>query len=298
MTQDLNIPQNPNHMDVTTRDQEFTPSECDTTPQAEIVDDNFIAPVPSVHVDSAKPRGEITVVASAEQQMIQSIATMAADPSTDVDKIDRLFEIQIKMMDRQAKMDFDQALARVQADMPRITENGKIKNKNGQVTATYLKYEDIDREIRPRLQKEGFSLVHTRHEQGNKMIVTTTLKHNAGHEQSVDMPLPYDAPNAMKNAVQAAVSTYSYGKRVNVCSLLNIVAQGEDDDGQMAEANYITEDQAEEIKAKLAKLFDDGKNVDTRKFLNYIGADCVEKIPAVKYEDAMTLLLRKESDSV
>jgi len=236
-----------------------------------------------------------TAIVSAEQQMITSIATMAADPNTDVDKIDRLFEIQIKMMDRQSKMDFDEALARVQADMPRITEKGQIKNKNGMVTARYLKYEDIDREIRPRLDAEGFSLVHTRREENNKMIVTTTLKHKAGHEQSVDMPLPYDAQNAMKNAVQAAVSTYSYGKRVNVCSLLNIVAQGEDDDGQMAECNPITDDQAAEIKTKLQKLFDDGKNVDTRKFLNYIGADCVEKIPAVKFEDAVALLKRKEA---
>jgi len=250
----------------------------------------FIPPEPET------PTQQVVVVGTAEQQMIQSIATMVSDPACDVDKMGRMLNIQITMMDRQAKMDFDQALARVQADMPRITEKGAIKNKAGFVTATYLKYEDIDREIRPRLQKEGFSLMHTRSEVNNKMVVKTTLKHKAGHEEAVEMPLPYDAPNAMKNAVQAAVSTFSYGKRVNVCSLLNIVAQGEDDDGQMAEANPITDEQAAEIKQSLQRLFEAGKNVDTRKFLNYIGADTVDEIPASKFEDAIALLKRKEGE--
>jgi len=242
------------------------------------------------------PQG--TAIVSAEQQMIQSIAVMAQDPNVDVEKMEKLFDIQIKMMDRQAKMDFDQALARVQADMPRITENGQIKNREGRVTATYLKYEDIDREIRPRLSAEGFSLVHTRTENNNKMIVITKLKHKGGHEEVVEMPLPYDAPNKMKNPVQAAVSTFSYGKRVNVCSLLNIVAQGQDDDGQMADCNPISDEQAAEIKDRLEKLYDAGSNVDTRKLLNYIGANSVDEIPATKYEDTIALLARKESEGV
>lgn len=250
-----------------------------------------------VSVDPAKPESQSTAVAVYDQtqQMVTSIIEMASNPDVDADKIEKLLDIQMKMMDRQAKMDFDQALARVQSTMPRITERGEIKNKHGQVTSTYMKYEDIDLQIRPRLQAEGFSLMHTRDNKDGKMIVTTTLKHVAGHEESVSMPLPYDKENQLKNAVQAAVSTFSYGKRVNVCSLLNIVAEGDDDDGQMAAANPITEEQAASIKKRLQDLYEAGDTVDTGRFVKLFGANSVDEIPAASYGDADQLLKRKEN---
>ena len=250
----------------------------------------FIPPVPAV---PAKEAGT-ELATTTEQQMIQSIAQIAADPNTDVEKVEKMLNIQIRMMDRQAKMDYDQALARLQAEMPRIKETGEIKNKAGHVTSRYMKYEDIDRVIRPLLKTEGFSLMHDRKDENGKMIVTTILKHKNGHQEAVNIPLPYDQANALKNQVQAAVSTFSYGKRVNVCSLLNIVAEGEDDDGQMSDANKITEQQAADIKQRLQELYEAGCNVDTRKFLAYIGADSVDEIPAAKYETADDLLRRKE----
>lgn len=253
----------------------------------------FIPPepvTPSQEVAIQAPAG--TAVVSTEQQMIQSIATMATDQNCDVDKMEKLLNIQMTMMDRQAKMDFDQALARVQADMPRITQNGQIKNKNGVVVAKYLKYEDIDAQIRPRLQAEGFSLIHDRKEENGKMIVTTTLKHRGGHQESVSMPLPYDAQNAMKNAVQAAVSTFSYGKRVNVCSMLNIVAEGEDDDAVSAGVILIDDSQAALIKKTIEE-----SGADTVRFLKFMGVSCVEEIQMKHYGKAWTALRRKVTES-
>lgn len=230
-------------------------------------------------------------------QMIATIAELAKNPDVDVEKLDKLLDIQIRMMDRQAKIEYDQALARVQSEMPRIKENGEIKNKNGQVVAKFLKYEDIDKVIRPMLQAEGFSLTHSRRDANGKMVVTTALKHRNGHQESVDMPLPYDAPNQLKNAVQCAVSTYSYGKRVNVCSLLNIVAEGADDDGTSSEANYISEKQAAEIKEWLQRLYEAGKNVDTGRFIKYFGVQSVDEIPVKRYAEAVELLKRKEKEA-
>lgn len=228
-----------------------------------------------------------------EKTMISMIADIAST-STDVDKVERLLDVQIKMMDRQAKMDFDQALARVQSSMPRIKQSGEIKNKAGTVTSRYMKYEDIDRVIRPLLQGEGFSLMHDRSEANGKMVVRTILKHQSGHEEAVSIPLPYDQPNQLKNAVQAAVSTFSYGKRVNVCSLLNIVAEGEDDDGQNSEACTIDEQDAAYLKNEFARLFDLGLEIDIQKFLQFFGVPSVDQLPLAKFEQAKAMLNRKE----
>jgi len=233
-------------------------------------------------------------VDSTEIQMIESIAALASSPNVDPEKLDKLLDIQIKMMDRRAEMLFNEALARIQAQVPRVAENGKIKNKDHKVTSTYMKYEDIDKAIRPLLQQEGFSLLHDRTEKDGKMIVKTTLKHSQGHSESVSIPLPYDQPNGLKNAVQAAVSTFSYGKRVNVCSLLNIVAEGEDDDGQKSQAFAISEGQSGQIKEALQHLFEIGKEIDTSKFIKYFGVNSVDEIPASRFSEAMDMIKRRE----
>lgn len=263
-----------------------------------MTDQTHKPPMTMGEIVEAEGGNKLVANQSTESQMIAVIADIASNPDTDVEKMEKMLDIQIRLMDRQAKIDFDQALSGVQSEMPRIQERGEIKNKHGQVTSRYMKYEDIDLVIRPLLKKYGFSLMHTREEANGKMNVTTKLKHEGGHEETVSIPLPYDQVNALKNAVQAAVSTFSYGKRVNVCSLLNIVAEGEDDDGQRSEAFTITDQQSAEIKGRLEALYNAGIEVDTQKFLKYMGCSSVDEIPASKYETAVQLLDRKEKAGV
>lgn len=225
---------------------------------------------------------------STERAMIERIANMAADPSCDPDKMEKLLNVQITLMDRQAKIDFDHALADVQREMPRITARGSIQNNAGKVTSTYMKYEDIDVVIRPLLQKYGFSLVHDAKEENGKMLVTTILKHRGGHQESVSSPLPFDQTNALKSPLQAAASTMSFGKRQNVGKLLNIVAEGEDDDGVGTNAMKIDDAQAKEIKDALRE-----SGSDVLGFLKYMKADCVENIAMRDYGKACVALRRK-----
>ena len=233
---------------------------------------------------------EKTTPATPETQMINAITAMAGNPDIDVEKLERLLGVQVRMMDRQAKMAFDEALAKVQASMPRIAQNGTIKQKGGRIASKYMKYEDIDRAIRPLLAEHGFSLKHDRKDVDNKMIIITTLKHKLGHEESVQTPLPYDQPNQLKSAIQAAISTASYGKRMNVVSLFDLVADGEDGEEMQAAQSYshISEKQAEEIKRLLQE-----SNSDVKRFLDYVGADNVDEISASKYEKAITALKDK-----
>ncbi len=220
--------------------------------------------------------------------LLSIIAHAASDPKTDMAKMEGLFNLQIRMMDKQAQIDYDQALARVQAKMPRIAKNGEIKNKAGAVVARFMKYEDIDAKIRDLLSEEGFSLQHDRDETNDKMVVITWLKHRGGHKESVKMFLPYDQPNQLKNNVQAAVSTYSYGKRVNVCSLLNIVAEDEDDDGVKSEYLAISDEQAAELKDLLR-----AKNAmmgDVKRLLAYLGSESIDEIQSKDYAKAKTAI--------
>lgn len=222
-----------------------------------------------------------------EKAMIQRIAEMASDPNCDPDKMEKLLNVQIRMMDRQAKIDFDQALADLQNEMPRITARGEIKTKDGVVTSRYMKYEDIDNVIRPLLKKYNFSLVHDAKEENGKMLVTTILKHRGGHQESVSSPLPFDQTNALKSPLQAAASTEAFGKRRNVCKILNIVQEGQDDDGAGTHIK-IDDSQAKLIKDALQET-----GSDTIRFLQYMGVSSVENIPMKDYNKAHAVLQRK-----
>lgn len=229
-----------------------------------------------------------TAIVSTESAMISRLAEMASDKTIDPDRLEKLLNIQITLLDRQAKIDYDQALANVQQEMPRITPRGEIKIKDGTVSSRYMKYEDIDRVIRPLLQKYGFSLMHDAKEEHGKMLVTTILKHRGGHQESVSSPLPFDQTNALKSALQAAASTESFGKRRNVCKMLNIVAEGEDDDGVSVGHIKIDDTQAKEIKDALRET-----GADVKRFLEYMGVSNVEEIPMKNYPKAYMALKRK-----
>lgn len=242
--------------------------------EAEIVEDGEAPP---------GQKQELMVVNSLSQ-----ISTMIQQKDIDPAKLHSLLDFQERLMKSQAELDFNAALCSIQIDLPRITKGGEIKNKAGQVVAKYIKYDDIDAVLRPMLAKEGFALQHDCKEVNGKMLITTTLRHRGGHKESVSISLPYDQPNALKNSVQCGVSTSSYGKRANVCSLFNIVGEGEDDDAMKSEAVAITEEQAAEIKDKLRET-----GADVKKFLDYIGADSVDEIPISKYNQAIIALERK-----
>ena len=86
---------------------------------------------------------------------------------------------------------------------------------------------------------------------GGGLIITGWLVHDNGHRVSASLPLPIDTGPG-RNNVQAMGSTLSYGKRYTAEMLLNIVREGDDDDGKRGGTKYITEAQAEELRA-LAK---------------------------------------------
>ena len=235
----------------------------------------------------------ITAVSN-EQQMISNIINISQNPDINVDRLERLLAMQERMMDRQAKLEFNNALARIQAKMPRILGTGKIKNDKKNFTIKYLKYDDIDNTLRPFLSAEGFSLVHDKQDVNNRLVVTTTLKHRDGHQEKVSMPLPYDQPNKTKNAVQAALSTFTYGKRANVMAFFNIVMEGEDDNPQLSIAQKINEKQIEEITNLLQQIDDASDDeFDVKRFLTFMKVTSVDQIAYSQFNNAINALKSK-----
>lgn len=190
--------------------------------------------------------------------------------------LEKMLNMQERIMADQRKTAFTSALARLQAKVPQVNKYGQGKNSK------YAKYEDIDLIVRPLMAEEGFSLTFDEESSTDKTITfVAVLIHSEGHSEPKRLTVPIDVAamnregRSVRPAIQDAGSTVSYARRYLLKMHLNIVEKDEDDDGAGSEAK-ITAEQAKDIRT----LIHDSKS-DEKKFLELIaGVQTIEDIPA------------------
>ncbi|HEX2726298.1 MAG TPA: ERF family protein [Beijerinckiaceae bacterium] len=225
--------------------------------------------------------------------VLQLIERAATDERVDVEKMERLLAMQERILAIQAKRDAMQAKQVMMAEMPRVSRHGEIiiaeRGTRRVIQRTrYAKWEDIDAAIRPILSKHGFVLSFRSSEGSDgKILMTAVLTHQgpAGtYEETSTLPIPPD-PSGSKNAIQALGSSLSYGKRYTATPLLNLVFEGEDDDGNGGRhqaPETINDLQVLDIENALKKA-----DADPALFLRAFEIEKVEDLPRERFEEAM-----------
>lgn len=216
--------------------------------------------------------------------ILSVIARAAADPNVDIDKLERLLEMQERVLARDAKAEYMAALAEMQPKLPVIGERGGIKDRGGNIQSTYALWEDINEAIKPVLAEHRFALSFKTRREASEIIVTGILSHAGGHSEQTELSLPSDTSGS-KNAVQAVGSSTSYGKRYTASALLNLTSRGEDDDGQKGGNHAIDEAQY----AMLVTLLET-YGASTKRFLDKFKIKTVNDLPASKYDEAVQAL--------
>jgi hypothetical protein len=167
--------------------------------------------------------------------MLRDIVSASRDPSVDAGKTTALANLAMQMQDREAERRFRMAKHNALLEMPSISKKGAILNKQGTVQSRYSKWEDIDRVTRPILAKHNLVLTFNIGQEGPMVTVQPVLSYSDGdlafEERGGWMPLSVDTTGS-KNATQGAGSAASYGKRHSGKAILNIIEEGEDDDGR------------------------------------------------------------------
>lgn len=172
--------------------------------------------------DNATP-----VAQSSGQSLIPMIDKLVERPEFDVEKLERLLDMQERIMNRTAMEQFNTAMAMMQDKLPSIEERGKAHN------TMYATFEDINDVAKPIMKEFGFAVSFRVQNVQGGIEVTGVLMHKGGHREETTMTLPLDTSGS-KNAVQAVGSSVSYGKRYVMSALLNITTRGADDDGNAA----------------------------------------------------------------
>ena len=226
---------------------------------AVVIEAPAILPTPETPLATVQPQSLPTrqePVTEGPGAILAAIVQLAKDPAVDVAKLEALLGMQAKMEAREAEIQFTKALMRLPP--MHVQKNGIVSlegkdGKNKGQKYNFAKWEDMNAVIEPMLFQEGFRLLFNtvqRTGDGGGLVITGKLLHEAGHSREASMPLPLDTGQG-RNNLQAAGSTLSYGKRYVTEMLLNIVRDGEDDDGKAGGTIPINDEQVSQLLAKL-----------------------------------------------
>ncbi|TPG53243.1 hypothetical protein EAH89_17135 [Roseomonas nepalensis] len=246
--------------------------------------------------------GEVTTTkdqlpATTEQpSMLNFIATALERPEIDADKLDKLLQMQERVMDRDAKMQFTAAKHAVQAQAPRVKRNGTIdlgedkttRQKRGSIP--FATFEDVDAVLRPLMREHGLSVSFSMKPREGGLMVVAELSHAAGHSETYEFPIISDGGPG-RNALQAIGSGFSYGKRYALEGIFNIVRERADDDGKAGGQRLITDQQKDEIVGLLQET-----GTDVRRFLDTLGGVAtVDDMDQAVFPVALNLLHQKRA---
>ncbi len=173
----------------------------------------------------------------------ESLLAIAAQNGADVGQMERLMALaermraqQVEDEKRNAEKAYNAAFAEFKAEAVRIIKNrpvtdGPLRGRK------YAELFAVVNAITPALSRHGLSAAWKLTKDERDWIeVTCTVKHTAGHSESVSMGGPPDAGGA-KNAIQARASTVSYLERYTLKAITGLSEQEEDDDGAGAGAS-------------------------------------------------------------
>lgn len=161
------------------------------------------------------------------QTILDIIGKVAMMPNFNVDAMERLNAMMIAQQARDAKREFDQAMAAFQSECPVI-----VKRKSGAKAAyRYAPLDHIVPLVKELISKHGFSFSITSVVTGKMVKSICTVKHNAGHSEKLEAEVPIDEQNTLQTAPQKYGGAMTYSKRYAFCNAFGILTSDEDTDG-------------------------------------------------------------------
>ena len=191
---------------------------------------------------------------------------------------------------REAKRAYTKAMAEFKSDAPEIEKDAEVDftNKEGIRTQyNHASLGNVTNTINKALGTHDLSAAWKTEQGEGSIQVTCTITHALGHSESTYLKASADN-SGNKNSIQAIGSTVSYLQRYTILALTGLATKEQDDDGQGAGQEFISEDQAKEINTLLKET-----KADSVRFLKFVDAEEVATIPQAKFIMAKNALLKK-----
>lgn len=185
----------------------------------------------------AVQQGGAVAVANAGP-LLTALARAAADPATDMDKMERLFAMHQAMVREEREAAFNAAMSRAQGAMETVVKN----RRNDQTNSNYADLATINAAIKPIYTEHGFSISFDTADapQEGYLRLVAILSHKDGHSRNYHLDMPPDdvgiKGSTNKTKVHATGSTNTYARRYLTCMAFNITTEDDNDGNRQRNA--------------------------------------------------------------
>lgn len=212
---------------------------------------------------------------------------MALQQNADIDKLQKLMDLQDRWEKSEAKKAFLSAKSEFKGNMPKVYKDKYNKQYDSYYTSIGHLVNTVDAFLSPC----GLS-AEWKFDQSAGIKVTCTLTHRLGHSESVSLSGPLDTSGS-KNSLQQIKSTVTYLKLATFEAVTGVASINDDsDDDGNGSVDNITEKQVADIEALLVETKKPDKELSEyrKEFCAWLGADTLEVLPATDYKRAVHAL--------
>lgn len=149
---------------------------------------------------------------------------IAVEQGADLEKMEKLMDLQERWEAKEAKKSFSEAMARFQSKL------GPIVKKREAHNCKYADIDDIAQAIRPVLDECGLSYRFEQEQNQNSISISCIVSHVDGYSVISSMSADSDKSGG-KNDIQAKASTVTYLRRYTLTGSLGITTGQDDNDG-------------------------------------------------------------------
>ena len=156
-----------------------------------------------------------------------------------VEVMEKLLALQERYERNQARKAFDNAIADMRGELPKIIKSNEVSFGSGK---TAYKYEDLNsivEAVAPVMARHGLSF-RWRTASNGEVTVACIISHRDGHSEETTLSAKADSSGG-KNAIQAIGSAVTYLQRYTLKAALGIAA-AQDDDGRGGPVDLIKPD--------------------------------------------------------
>lgn len=170
----------------------------------------------------------------------QALLAQAIDKNLPIESMERLLAMRREMKAEYARDAFFSALSGFQRECPVVEKTKKVLNKKkdnereATTRYTYAPLEDIVDQVKPFLEKWGFSWTVKPSQTDGHVKASCYVHHKDGHEEVTEFEVPLD-PDAYMSDPQKAAAALTFARRYAFINAFGIVTKGEDNDAQRSE---------------------------------------------------------------
>lgn len=238
----------------------------------------------------------VSITPTADLQAITPVQMLAiaVQQGADIEKLEKLMELQERWEKNQARKAFDAAISAAKPKIKPILKNREVDftSARGRTNYVYEDFAQVAVQVDPVLAEHGLSYRFRSKQEDKLMTLVCVVSHRDGHFEETTLCAANDE-SGNKNSIQAVGSVATYLQRYTLKLALGLAAAKDDDARSKPQPEVPAPPEGyEQWAADLAAVVDEGRE---RLMEVWKNSDMARRSYMTKYEAAKWNQMKKDA---